>query len=76
MLLDVLLVTDTCDEMNLLAWKCLSALFKHVRVTNVEGVEYSIRVNPQNFLFTHIQLLWNLNISYKFICPYIQSIKQ
>jgi hypothetical protein len=35
-LLDILLVTDTCDHPDLLVGECFSALFEYVGVTDVE----------------------------------------
>ena len=53
MLLDVLLVTDSSNKVDFLPRKGLSALLEHVGVADVEGVEDTVCVYPQDLLFCH-----------------------
>ena len=55
MVLDVLLIANSSDEPNLLVGERSPALLEHVGVTDVEGVEHSVRVHSQHSLFAHKQ---------------------
>jgi len=48
-LLDVVLIADSSDEPNFLIRESFSALFKHVGVADVETIEDTVCVNPQDF---------------------------
>lgn len=56
MLLDVLLVADTGDEVDLLSGEGFLCLLEHVGVADVEGIEDSIGVDPEHLL-CHTQLI-------------------
>lgn len=56
MLFDVFLVADSCDEPYFLVGEGFSALFEHVRVSDVEAVVDAVGVDPEHF-FSHNMLL-------------------
>ena len=46
-----MLVTHTCDEIDLLSWKKLFlALLEHVGVPDVEAIKHAISVDSEYFL--------------------------
>jgi hypothetical protein len=52
MILDVILIADTCNQPDLLAWECLSALFEQVGMTNMERVKHTVGVDSKRDIFT------------------------
>jgi hypothetical protein len=46
---DVRLCANSSDEPDFFAWKGFSALFEHVGVSNMEPVENSICIEPEDF---------------------------
>jgi len=56
-LFDIFLVTDSGDEPYFLIWKGLSALFEHVRVSDVEAIKDSVSVDSEYFFSHEYKLL-------------------
>lgn len=54
MLFNILLVTYTCDNPDLLVREGFSALLEYVGMTDVEWIEDTIGVDSKDFLFRHI----------------------
>ncbi len=66
MLFNVFLVADSGDEADFLIRKSLSALFKHVGVADVERIEDTVGINPEDFLLWHLFIIIDLSILFSY----------
>ena len=50
MFFNIILITNSSNQPYFLIWKCLSALFKHIRMSDVKSIKNSISINSKNLL--------------------------